>query len=99
MRQIRHTLRLHFEAGLSYAQIARALGVAKSTAAKFVSLARAAGVDWAGAEALSDEALEARLFRPPVARQGGTRGCCMTPTPYRVSRPEPCPTHRPRPHA
>lgn len=68
MRQIRHTLRLHFEAGLSYAQIARALGVAKSTAAKFISLARAAGVDWAGAEALSDEALEARLFRPPVAR-------------------------------
>ena len=43
-------------------------GIAKSTAAKFVSLARAAGVDWSLAQGLSDEDLEARLFRPPVAR-------------------------------
>jgi DNA-directed RNA polymerase specialized sigma24 family protein len=31
MRQIRQTLHLHYQAGLSYAQVARALGVAKST--------------------------------------------------------------------
>jgi transposase len=44
-------LRLHFEAGLSYAEIARA-----------------AGVDWRAAEALSDAELERRLYRPAVAR-------------------------------
>jgi transposase len=68
MRQIRQTLRLHYEAGLSLAEIGRALSVAKSTAGKFISHARAAGVDWATAQSLSDEQLEARLFAPPVAR-------------------------------
>ncbi len=68
MRQIRQTLRLPFEAGPSYAQIARTLGIGKSTAAKFVLLARAAGVGWAGAQSLSDEQFEARLFQPLVAR-------------------------------
>lgn len=68
MRQIRQALRLHFEAGLSHAQIARATGTAKATAHKFVSLARAAGVDSRVAEALSDAELERRLYRPAVAR-------------------------------
>ena len=31
MRQIRQTLRLHLEAGLSYAQVARAVGIGKGT--------------------------------------------------------------------
>jgi transposase len=68
MRQIRQTLQLHYQAGLSYAQVARALGVAKSTVGKTVSLARAAGVDWALAQSLSDEELDARLYRPPAPR-------------------------------
>ena len=68
MRQIRQTLRLHYEVGLSYAQIGRALGVAKATVGKTVMFARAAGVDWATAQTLTDEALEARLYKPPVAR-------------------------------
>ena len=68
MRQIRQTLRLHLEAGLSYAQISAALGIAKSTVGSMVLMARAAGVDWAGAQALTDEALEAKLYRPPVPR-------------------------------
>ena len=55
MRQIRQALRLHLEAGLSYAQVARAVGAAKGTVGKFVPLARAAGVDWAVALALADE--------------------------------------------
>ena len=50
MRQIRQTLRLHLEAGLSYAQVARALGSAKATVGKIILLARAAGVDWAAAQ-------------------------------------------------
>ncbi len=68
MRQIRQTLHLHLEAGLSYAQIARAVGSAKSTVGNIVLLARAAGVDWAVAQTLDDQELEARLYRPAVAR-------------------------------
>lgn len=68
MRQIRQALRLHLEAGLSYAQVARAVGIGKGTVGKFVLLARAAGVDWAVAQTLSDEELETRLYRPAVPR-------------------------------
>ena len=68
MRQIRQTLHLHYQAGLSYAQVGRALGVPKSTIGKIVSLARAANVDWALAQTLNDDELEVRLYRPPVAR-------------------------------
>ena len=68
MRQIRETLRLHMQAGLSYSEVARALKISKSAAGKYVSMARAAGVDWDTAQALSDEALEARLYRPAVPR-------------------------------
>lgn len=68
MRQIRHALHLHLEAGLSHAQTGRALGIPKATVGKFARLARAAGVDWAVAQTLSDEDLEARLYRPAVPR-------------------------------
>ncbi len=68
MRQIRQALRLHLEAGLSHAQAGRALGIPKATVGKFARLARAAGVDWAVAQTLSDEELEARLYRPAVPR-------------------------------
>jgi transposase len=68
MRQIRQALRLHFEAGLSHSQTGRALGIPKATVGKFARLARAAGVDWAIAQTLSDAQLEARLYRPAVPR-------------------------------
>jgi transposase len=68
MRQIRQTLRLHLEAGLSYAQVAGAIGIGKGTVGKIMLLARAAGVDWAVAQTLCDEELEARLYRPAVPR-------------------------------
>jgi transposase-like protein len=68
MRRIRETLRLHLQAGLSYSEIARALKISKSVAGKFVSLARAAGVDWEAAQSLTDEQLEARLYRPALPR-------------------------------
>ena len=35
---------------------------------KYIPLARAAGVDWEVAQTLSDEELEARLYRPAVPR-------------------------------
>ena len=68
MRQIRQALRLHLEAGLSYAQVGRAVGIGKGTVGKFLLLARAAGVDWAVAQTLSDDELEERLYRPAVPR-------------------------------
>ena len=68
MRQIRETLRLHMQAGLSYSEVGRALKISKSAAGKYVSMARAAGVDWDIAQALGDEELEARLYRPAVPR-------------------------------
>ena len=68
MRRIRETLRLHLQAGLSYNEVARVLKISKSAVGKYVLLARVAGVDWPVAEGLSDEALEARLYRPPVPR-------------------------------
>jgi len=68
MRKIRQALQLHFEGKLSYADTARATGTAKATVGKFVLLARAADVDWATAQTLTDEELESRLYRPPVPR-------------------------------
>ena len=55
MRQIRETLRLHLQAGLSYNEVGRALKISKSAVGKYVSLARVAGVDWALAQTLSDD--------------------------------------------
>ena len=66
MRQIRQALRLHLEAGLSYAQVARAVGIGKGTVGKFVLLARAAGVDWAVAQTL-----ERRRARGAAVPPGG----------------------------
>jgi transposase len=75
MRRIRETLRLHLQAGLSFSDIGRALKLSKSVAGKYVSLARAAGVDWALAQTLSDAELEARLYRPAMPR------CSSQPAP------------------
>ena len=68
MRQIRETLRLHLQAGISYEEVGRTLKISKSVAGKYVSLARVAGVDWAIAQTLTDEQLQARLFRPALPR-------------------------------
>ena len=68
MRRIRETLRLHLQAGLSYNEVGRALKISKSVVGKYVSLARVASVDWAVAQALTDDELEARLYRPPLPR-------------------------------
>ena len=73
MRQIRETLRLHLQAGLSYNEVGRALKISKSAVGKYVSLARVAGVDWGVAQTLSDEDLEARLYRPALPRSSHQR--------------------------
>lgn len=68
MRRIREALRLHLQGGLSYNEVGRVLKISKSVVGKYVSLARVAGVDCAVADGLSDDELEARLYRPPLAR-------------------------------
>lgn len=59
MRRIRETLRLRLQTGLSYKQIAPALKFSKSANGKYVSLTRMGGVDWALAQRLTDDELEA----------------------------------------
>ena len=68
MRRIREVLRLHLQAELSFGDIGRALKISKSVAAKYASLARIAGVDWALVERLTDEEFQARLYRPTLPR-------------------------------
>ncbi|WP_068686450.1 MULTISPECIES: IS21 family transposase [unclassified Variovorax] len=68
MRQLRQTLRLHLESELSLRECSRVLGIAKTTIGDIVRNARAAGVDWAVAQTLSDAELEARLYQPAVPR-------------------------------
>ena len=45
MRQIRETLRLHLQAGLSYDEVGRAPKISNSVVGKYVSLVRVAGLD------------------------------------------------------
>jgi len=68
MRRIREALHLHLQAGLSYNEVGRALKISKSVVGKYVSLARVAGVECAVADGLTDEELQALLYRPPLAR-------------------------------
>lgn len=69
MNKIRHTLQLLHGQQLSTRQIAQALGISKSTVGEIASYARAIALNWSEAQHLSDEELQARLYRPPVARK------------------------------
>ena len=69
MSKIRHTLQLLHGGALSTRQIGAALGISKSTVSEIASYARVAGVDWATAQSLNDDELQARLYKPPVARE------------------------------
>ena len=66
--KIRRVLQLLHEAGLSQREAARVAGVSKSCASDIASRARAAGLSWAQARELDDDALHARLHPAPVAR-------------------------------
>lgn len=46
MRQLRQTLRLLLDSGLSLRECSQALGMPKSTVGDAVRMARVAGVDW-----------------------------------------------------
>ena len=72
MRNIKECLRLKFEAGLSHEKIARALQLSKGVVSKYVSAARAAGLDWPALAALEEAELAAALLPPTT--QCKTRG-------------------------
>jgi transposase len=73
MRKIREVLRLKYESGLHERPIARAVGIARSTASDSLTRAKAAGLTWETAQDLSDAEVERRLFQrvgqnEPLAR-------------------------------
>jgi transposase len=65
MRNIRELLRLRYECALSFERIARALEVSKGVVAKYVQLAKAAGVSWPLPPEWDDVQLEQRLCPSP----------------------------------
>src|SRR6266436_5609797 len=66
MRQTREILRQKWSLGRTHREVAQSLGISSGAVGTTVPRARAAGLDWAQVEALSDEALEARLYGPPT---------------------------------
>lgn len=70
MRKITEVLRLKFEARLSHATIARAVGLSKGAINKYISLAQARGLSWPLPAGLEEADLEALLYPP---RAGSTR--------------------------
>jgi transposase len=61
MRKLKEVLRLKWACGLTHRQISQAIGISVGAVSKFAAQAAQAGLDWATAEALSDDELEARL--------------------------------------
>ena len=61
MSKIKRALQLLADAGLSTRQVAAALSISKSTVSEIAMYARTAGLDWAQANALTDDELQARL--------------------------------------
>ena len=66
MRKIKEVLRLKYDCGISEREIARSCGIARSTVADYLMKARAAGLGWPEAAALTDTQIEGQLF--PVKR-------------------------------
>jgi transposase len=68
MRALRELFALHFEQGLSQRQIARSLGVVRSTVERTLTRFGAAKLTWPLMPALSDSELEAALYRRDAHR-------------------------------
>ena len=66
MRQIREILRQKWGLGQSHRAVAESLRISNGTVGTTVLRARAAGLDWAQVEGLTDEVLEARVYGPPT---------------------------------
>ena len=62
IRMIKDILRLKLQGGLSHDRIALSLAISKGAVAKYLSLASAAGLDWAATAELDEASLERRLI-------------------------------------
>lgn len=63
MRQIREVLRLHHECGRTQREITVAVGLSKGAVSAYLDRAREAGLTWEQARDMTDQDVEARLFR------------------------------------
>jgi len=66
LRKIKEVLRLKYDCGLSEREISRSCQVSRSTVADYLMKARAAGLRWPEAAALTEAQFEERLF--PIQR-------------------------------
>jgi hypothetical protein len=73
MRTIREMLRLKCVAQRSHRELARSLGVSPGAVASAVGRAGALALTWKAVEALSDDALEQRLYGPRAGDVAGQR--------------------------
>ena len=62
MRNVREVLRLKQACGVSDRQIAKAVGIARSTVAEYLGRAKVAGISWPIPDGIDDTELERRLF-------------------------------------
>lgn len=62
MRKIKEVLRLHYDAGLSQANIARVSSISRYTVQQYILRFTAAGLNWPLSENISDTILESKLF-------------------------------------
>jgi transposase len=65
MRKIEEVLRLKWGAGLSPRQIAKAVGVGRTTVSEYIARAEAAGISWPLPQGMDAAQLEQRLFKSP----------------------------------
>ena len=71
MRHLREILRQKHELKRSHRAVARSLGVSSGAVAAAMSRSRKVGLDWAQIQALSDEALEEKLYGPRGGKRHG----------------------------
>jgi transposase len=77
MRQLRELFTLHFEQGLSHRQLARSLGVVRSTIERTLRRFSLAELSWPLSPELSDTQLEHLLYRKPA--HNGTAKAVVRP--------------------
>ena len=66
MRQTREILRQKWSLGRTHREVAQSLGISCGAVGTTVLRARAAGLDWAQVDTLSDDTLQARVYGPPT---------------------------------
>src|SRR5712664_4085978 len=66
MRQTREILRQKWSLGRTHRAVAQSLRISTGAVGTTVLRARAAGLDWAQVDALSDDVLHARVYGPPT---------------------------------